>query len=39
VKTIQRYYDRHDVLKKAEQIQDIKRGRKKREPVEEIPFF
>ena len=39
VKTLQRYCDRHQVLKKVEQMQDIKRGRNKREPVEEIPFF
>lgn len=39
VKTLQRYCDRHHVLKKVEQMQDIKRGRNKREPVEEIPFF
>ena len=39
VKTLQRYCDRHHVLKKVEQMQDIKRGRTKREPVEESPFF
>lgn len=36
VKTIQRFYDRHDVLKKADQVQAIKRGSRKKPEIEEI---
>ena len=36
VKTIQKHYDRHDVLKRATEIQHIERGRKKRPEMETI---
>jgi integrase len=39
VKIIQRYYDRHDVLKKAEQIQQIPRGATKPPEVEYIDYL
>lgn len=38
VKIIQRYYDRHDVLKKAAEIQDIPRGATKPPAVEVIEY-
>jgi hypothetical protein len=39
VKTIQKYYDRHDILKKMEDIQQIHRGAKKREVHEEFKLL
>jgi integrase len=39
VKTIQRYYDRHDVLKKAPEIQHIERGRRKDTTPEKIDLI
>lgn len=36
VKTIQRHYDRHDVLKRADEVQFIQRGKKKPPEVEVI---
>jgi integrase len=39
VKTIQRHYDRHDVLTKAADIQQIERGRKKQEKPEEFSIL
>jgi hypothetical protein len=39
VKTIQKYYDRHDILKKMEDIQHINRGAKKKEVHEEFKLL
>ena len=39
VKTIQRHYDRHDVLKKAPQIQQIERGKRKAPTPEEYSIL
>ena len=36
VKTIQKHYDRHDVLKRADEVQHIERGRTRRPEVETI---
>jgi hypothetical protein len=39
VKIIQKYYDRHDVLKKADSIQEIKRGVPKKQKPKEVLLF
>jgi integrase len=39
VKIIQKYYDRHDVLKKADSIQEIKRGQPKKQKPKEVSLF